>query len=75
MGLGAYSAAVMERARNLRIGLPLASFASGHGSIDQELALLIRRLAGYALLEYCIGREGDDDQVVIVIAFASDAIL
>jgi SagB-type dehydrogenase family enzyme len=65
MGMGAYSAAVVERARNLRTGLPLTSFASGHGSIDQELALLIRRLAGYALLEYCIGREGDDDQVVI----------
>lgn len=65
MGLGAYSAAVVERARNLRTGLPLASFASGHGSLDRELALLIRRLAGYALLEYCIGREGDDDQVVI----------
>jgi len=65
MGMGAYSAAVVERARSLRTGLPLASFASGHGSIDQELALLIRRLAGYALLEYCIGREGDGDQVVI----------
>jgi SagB-type dehydrogenase family enzyme len=65
MGMGAYSAAVVEHARNLRTGLPLASFASGQGSIDQELALLIRRLAGNVLLEYCIGREGDDDQVVI----------
>ena len=65
MGMGAYSAAVVEHARNLRTGLPLASFASGHGSIDQQLALLIRRLAGNVLLEYCIGCEGDDDQVVI----------
>jgi len=65
VGLGAYSAAVVERARNLRTGLPLASFVSGRRTGDQELALLVRRLAGHGLLDYRIGREGDDDQVVI----------
>ena len=38
------------------MGLPLASFASGGRSIDKEIDLLVRRLAGHGLLEYRLGR-------------------
>src|SRR5262249_48288634 len=63
---GKVSAGAAARAQNLRIGLPLASFASGGRSVDQEIHLLVRRLAGHGLLEYRLARPGDgDDRVVI----------
>src|SRR5262245_3458326 len=65
LDLGAFSAAAADRAGELRIGLPLASFASGRRNIDKELDLLVRRLAGHGLLQYRLGRSPDDDQVVI----------
>ena len=66
VGLGAFSAATADRAQDLRIGLPLASFASGGRNIDKEIDLLVRRLAGHGLLEYRLGRSANDgDQVVI----------
>ena len=52
VGLGAFSAAAAERAQDLRIGLPLASFAAGRRAIDQEIDRLVRRLARHGLLEY-----------------------
>jgi SagB-type dehydrogenase family enzyme len=64
LGMGAFSAAAAERARDLRSGLPLASFASSR-SIDRETDLLVRRLAAHRLLEYRLGRSLDDAQVVI----------
>ena len=66
VGLGAFSAAAADRAQDLRIGLPLASFASSRRNIDKEIDLLVRRLAGHGLLEYRLGRSPKhDDQVVI----------
>ena len=66
VGLGAFSAAAADRAQDLRIGLPLASFASGGRTTDQEIELLVRRLAGQGLLEYRLGCSPDgDDEVVI----------
>jgi SagB-type dehydrogenase family enzyme len=62
--LGAFSAATLDRAQHLRTGLPLASFASGGRKIDKEIDLLVRRLAGHRLLEYCLG-PGEDEWVVI----------
>ena len=53
--LGTFSAGAVERARQLRSGLPLASFASRRRSVDKEVDLLARRLARYGLLEYPIG--------------------
>lgn len=66
VGLGAFSAGAADRARDLRTGLPLASFASGGRDIDKEIDLLVRRLASRGLLEYRLGpsRNGGD-QVVI----------
>jgi len=65
LDLGAFSTAAADRAQELRIGLPLASFASGRRSTDKEVDLLVRRLAGHGLLQYRLGRSPDDDQVVI----------
>ena len=66
VGLGRFSAAAADRAQELRIGLPLASFASGGRNINEEIDLLVRRLARHGLLEYRLERSpNDDDQVVI----------
>jgi SagB-type dehydrogenase family enzyme len=58
------SARSRPRARDLRTGLPLASFASGRRS-DKEIDLLVRRLARHGLLEYCLRSRNDVDQVII----------
>jgi SagB-type dehydrogenase family enzyme len=64
--LGAFSAGVVDRARDLRIGLPLASFASGRRNSDKEIDQLVRRLARRGLLEYCFrGSRNDRDRVVV----------
>jgi len=66
VGLGTFSEGAADRAQNLRIGLPLASLASGGRNIDKELDLLVRRLARHGLLEYRLrGLQNDGDQVVI----------
>ena len=66
VGLGTFSAGATDRARDLRVGLPLASFVSGRRNIDKEIHLLVRRLARHGLLEYRLRRSRDDeDQVVI----------
>ena len=65
LDLGAFSTAAADRAQELRIGLPLASFASGRRTTDKEVDLLVRRLAGHGLLQYRLGHSPDDDQVVI----------
>jgi SagB-type dehydrogenase family enzyme len=66
VALGKFSAGVMDRALNLRTGLPLASFASDSRNADPEIDLLVRQLARRGLLEYRFGHLRDDqDQVVI----------
>ena len=64
--MGTFSAGAADRAQDLRTGLPLGSFASDGRSIDKEIHLLVRRLAGHGLLEYRLGRSRNgEDQVVI----------
>lgn len=66
VGLGAFSAGLADRLQDLRVGLPLASFASGERNIDKEINLLVRRLAKHGLLEYRLQRSRNhEDQVVI----------
>jgi SagB-type dehydrogenase family enzyme len=66
VSLGKLSAAAADRARQLRTGLPLASFESGRRAVDKEIRVLVRRLAAHGLLEYRLGRPRDRrDQVVI----------
>ena len=70
VGLGSYSVAAAERARDLRIGLPFGSFASDgkdkDKSIDKEIHPLVRRLAGHGLLEYRLGRSRDGEDHVVI---------
>ena len=66
VGLGTFSAGAADRAQDLRMGLPLASFASRGRNIDKEIDVLVRRLARHGLLEYRLrGSQNDEDQVVI----------
>jgi SagB-type dehydrogenase family enzyme len=64
IGLGKFSTDAVDRAQDLRKGLPLDSFASGSSAVDKEIDLLVRRLAERGLLEYRLARDGKD-QVVI----------
>jgi SagB-type dehydrogenase family enzyme len=64
VGLGTFGAGAAARAQDLRMGLPLASFASGRRN-DKEIDLLVRRLARHGLLEYCLSSRNDVDQVII----------
>ena len=62
--LGKFSAGALERAQDLRAGLPLAAFAHKDRAVDQEIDLLVRRLARSGLLEYPLG-SAEEDKVVI----------
>src|ERR1043166_1578173 len=61
VSLGPFSAAVAERAHELRTGLPLASLAS-RARTAQEIERLVRRLARMGLIEYPAGRSRTTDE-------------
>jgi SagB-type dehydrogenase family enzyme len=65
LGLGKFNADAAERAKELHAGLPLRSFASGKRKTDEEIHVLVRRLAGRGLIEYHLGRSRNGDLVVI----------
>jgi len=65
LDLGKFSAEAVERAKDLRFGLPLAAFASGNRETDKEIHVLVRRLAGRGLIEYHLGRSRSEDLVVV----------
>jgi len=60
--LGKFSDRTADRAQELRSGLP---FSSSAASMDKELYLLIRRLAGHGLIEYGLGPRNGEALVVI----------
>jgi SagB-type dehydrogenase family enzyme len=64
--LGKFSTGAADRARNLRIGLPLNSFSSGGPNVNKEIQLLAQRLAKHGLLEYRLGRSRKDDDLVVI---------
>jgi SagB-type dehydrogenase family enzyme len=63
--LGQFSAAAADRARDLRVGLPLDSFRLGGRNLDKEIHSLVNRLASHGLLEYRLGASPTGDDVVI----------
>jgi SagB-type dehydrogenase family enzyme len=65
VALGTFSAGAAERAQELRTGLPLASIAASRRGSDQEMRLLVQRLARHGLLEYPLRRARGEDAVVI----------
>jgi SagB-type dehydrogenase family enzyme len=66
VALGKFSAGAADRAQELRVGLPLSSFESDGRSIDKEIHLLVRRLAGHGLLEYRLGHSRNGEDLVII---------
>ena len=64
--LGTFSAGAADRAQELRIGLPLGSFASDDRNIESEIDLLVRRLARRGLLEYRLGRSRNGADLVVI---------
>jgi SagB-type dehydrogenase family enzyme len=66
VGLGTFSAGAADRARELRTGLPLSSFASDSRKTGKEIGLLVRRLARRGLLEYRLGRSRDGEDLVVI---------
>jgi SagB-type dehydrogenase family enzyme len=66
VGLGTFGASTVGRAQELRIGLPLRSFASGNRNIDKEIGLLVQRLARHGLLEYRLGRSRNGEDLVVI---------
>jgi SagB-type dehydrogenase family enzyme len=65
LGLGKFSAAAAERAKELSAGLALSAFASSNRETDKEIHILVRRLAGRGLIEYRLGRARGEDLVVV----------
>jgi SagB-type dehydrogenase family enzyme len=66
VGLGKFSAAAIDRARDLSTGLALDSFSPKGNKVAKEVDLLVRRLAARGLLEYRLGHlQAGEDQVVI----------
>ena len=66
VGLGTFSAAAADRAKELRIGLPLSSISSVRRNIDKEIGLLSQRLARHGLLEYRLGRSRNSEDLVVI---------
>lgn len=65
VSLGDFGGGVADCLQDLRIGVPLVSFASGRRNM-KELGVLARRLANSGLLEFCLKTPPSrDDQVVI----------
>jgi SagB-type dehydrogenase family enzyme len=65
VSLGQFSAAAMDRARNLTAGLPLASLA-GRSGVAREVDALAHRLARLGLLEYRLFLPRDERDLVVI---------
>jgi SagB-type dehydrogenase family enzyme len=63
VGMGRFSSAALSRLRELRTGMPLASFM---GRADKETDLLVRRLAQSGFLEYRLTPARADRDVVVI---------
>jgi SagB-type dehydrogenase family enzyme len=66
VGLGRLGAAASAHAQDLRMGLPLSSFAPERTETQKEIHRLVRRLAAHGLLEWCLGGARDRQPDVII---------
>jgi SagB-type dehydrogenase family enzyme len=64
--LGTFSPNAVKRARQLGTGLPLNSFTPPRNRVDQEIDLLVRRLARQGLVEYRLARARGDEDIVVI---------
>ena len=65
--IGRFSAAAIERAEDLRAGLALNVFSGGGNAVEEEIGVLVRRLARSGLLEYPLKPRGARDRDIVVI--------
>ncbi len=65
ISLGRFSAAAMDRARNLTTGLQLTSFA-GKSAVAKEVDALVHRLARLGLIEYRLSSVRDEQDLVLI---------
>jgi SagB-type dehydrogenase family enzyme len=65
-GLGTFGPRAVNRAQELRLGLPLSSFGSKSRSTDKEIGQLVQRLARRGLLEYRLARSRDGEDLVVI---------
>jgi SagB-type dehydrogenase family enzyme len=65
--LGRFGANAATCLQDLRRGAPLTSLTREGQNGDKEIDLLLRRLAGHGLLEYCFGSPGNGAEDLIVI--------
>ncbi|MDE2283956.1 MAG: SagB family peptide dehydrogenase [Hyphomicrobiales bacterium] len=66
VALGEFGAESANHAQTLRKGVSLASLASGGRKSDQGANLLVRRLAGHGLVEYCLRDKPDGGDLVVI---------
>jgi SagB-type dehydrogenase family enzyme len=71
VNLGQFSAAAMDRTRDLTTGLPLASLA-GSSAAAREADLLVHRLARNGLLEYRLFVPRGEQDIVVIEPQAAD---
>lgn len=64
--MGRFSAAAVERAKDLRAGLALDAFSSGGNAVEKEIDVLARRLARSGLLEYRLAQPRDEKDLVVI---------
>jgi len=64
--IGKFSAAAVERAKDLRPGLALDAFSRDGNAVEKEIDVLARRLARSGLLEYRLAQPRSDKDLVII---------
>jgi SagB-type dehydrogenase family enzyme len=66
LGLGKFGAKASKRARSLRSGLSLASFAPAGTDTEKEIHVLVQRLARRGLIEYRLARSPKGEDLVVI---------
>jgi len=65
-GLGTFSVGMTDRARELGFGVPFSSLEADNRHFDEEMHLLVRRLAMHGLLEYRLGSSPHGRDLVVI---------
>ncbi len=66
ISIGRFGAGAVERAQELRKGLPFASFSATGRKIEKEVDLLVRRLAESGLLNYCLACTATGEELLVI---------
>jgi SagB-type dehydrogenase family enzyme len=64
--MGKFSAAAVERAKDLRAGLALDAFSRNGNAVEKEIDVLVRRLAMSGLLEYRLAQPRSAKDMVVI---------